>query len=69
MMAATIRHESASTTKLREQPLTPKVAQDPLSGVTRLPLQTRPPEVTLERVEPRQSLQRFSDLTSSSSTS
>ena len=52
-MAATIRHESASTSKLKEQPMTPKVARDPLSGETQHPLQARPLEVTLEPVEPR----------------
>ena len=53
MMAAMIHHKNASTSKLKEQPLMPKVAHDPLSGGTRLPLQTRPLEVTLECVGPR----------------
>ena len=37
MTVATTRHESASTSRLEDHPLTPKVAQDPLSGGTRPP--------------------------------
>ena len=69
MTVATTRHESASTSRLEDHPLTPKVAQDPLSGGTRPPLQTRLPEAILERAGLRQPLRRFNVLTLSSSTS